>query len=536
MTTRTTRAERMAQPRAADAIKTLAEAAGGCVRPIQLRRTNLDTGRAEPVLVPCGSPLESVCRSCAERCKSLRAQQCREGWHLDDEPVIPPAPPDGWQTWLLEKRAELQVLRDQAAASGQDTAELDELIRELDAELAKTGIRGHPDPAKKNGAKRKRSTRRRQDAPALPRRKVAAQTTGKVYTAKDGKTFRPSMFLTLTLDSYGKVREDGTPANPDSYDYRRAARDVLHFAALADRFIQNLRRYEGFDVQYFGTVEPQRRLAPHLHLAIRGTVPRADLRQVIAATDHQVWWPATEEVQFEGEHQPVWHEGTGNYVDPDTGEVLQSWDDALDAIGPAHQPRHVVRFGPKFDAQGVLAGSKDSGRCIRYLTKYLTKHISGCHSSETEAQQRHADRLVDELRYEPCSPRCANWLRYGIQPKGARKGQRPGACRGKAHRADNLGYAGRRVLNSRKWSGKTLADHRADRKAWLLDMLGLPDQNDTVRYRWEQVTPSDTDFMTHGRRMLHVLADRARWQSALAEARRRADEATGNLPATREAA
>jgi len=67
-------------------------------------------------------------------------------------------------------------------------------------------------------------------------------------------------------------------------------------------------------------------------------------------------------------------------------------------------------------------------------------------------------------------------------------------------------------------------------------MLGLPDQNDTGRYRWEQVTPSDTDFMTHGRRMLHVLADRARWQSALAEARRRADEATGNLSATGKAA
>ena len=29
----------MALPRAADAIKTLAEASGGCIRPVQLRRT-----------------------------------------------------------------------------------------------------------------------------------------------------------------------------------------------------------------------------------------------------------------------------------------------------------------------------------------------------------------------------------------------------------------------------------------------------------------------------------------------------------------
>ena len=106
---------------------------------------------------------------------------------------------------------------------------------------------------------------------------------------------------------------------------------------------------------------------------------------------------------------------------------------------------------------------------------------------------------------------------------------RPGACKGKAHRADNLGYGGRRVLVSRKWSGKTLADHRGDRKAWLLSMLGLPDSDDTGRYRWETVSPADQDFMTHGRRMLHVLADRTRWRAALAEARSRAEElsATG---------
>jgi hypothetical protein len=110
------------------------------------------------------------------------------------------------------------------------------------------------------------------------------------------------------------------------------------------------------------------------------------------------------------------------------------------------------------------------------------------------------------------------------------------ACKGKAHRPDNLGYAGRRVLVSRKWSGKTLADHRGDRKAWLLSMLGLPDPEDKGRYRWEPVTPADADFMTHGRRMLHVLADRARWQAALAEARRKAQEATGERFATGRAA
>ena len=128
------------------------------------------------------------------------------------------------------------------------------------------------------------------------------RTTGKVYTAPDGKTYRPSMFLTLTCDSYGKVADDGTPADPASYDYQRAARDALHFAALFDRFIQNLRRFLGYDVQYFAAIEPQRRLAPHAHIALRGTISRADLRQVIAATYHQVWWPSTDTVRFDGDH------------------------------------------------------------------------------------------------------------------------------------------------------------------------------------------------------------------------------------------
>ena len=97
----------------------------------------------------------------------------------------------------------------------------------------------------------------------------------------------------------------------------------------------------------------------------------------------------------------------------------------------------------------------------RYLTKYLTKQVADCHQAQTGAQQAHAARLAEALRCQPCSPRCANWLRYGIQPKNARPGL-VRCCKGKAHDADHLGYAGRRVLVSRKWSGKTLADHRAD--------------------------------------------------------------------------
>jgi hypothetical protein len=111
-----------------------------------------------------------------------------------------------------------------------------------------------------------------------------------------------------------------------------------------------------------------------------------------------------------------------------------------------------------------------------------------------------------------------------------RPGLVPGCCKGKAHDCDHLGYAGRRVLVSRKWSGKTLADHRADRQECLLAALGVL-ATDAARYRWELVEPGDPDHMDHARRVLHAVADRARWQIALAEARRRAYLATEQLSA-----
>ena len=183
------------------------------MRPIQLRRTDLHTGQTEPVLVPCGHTLAAVCPSCAERNRMLRAAQCREGWHLDREPVVQADEPDDEQRMWIEMRATSRRQRDHADTADQTAAD-DELIGELDEEITRSRMRGNVLPARP--VRRQRSTRRRQDAPDLPRRKIAPRTVGKTYTAADGKTFRPSMFLTLTCPSYGRVQSDGTPADPDS--------------------------------------------------------------------------------------------------------------------------------------------------------------------------------------------------------------------------------------------------------------------------------------------------------------------------------
>ena len=54
MTQRTTRAQRLATPLAREVVRELAVTNGGCLRPVQLRRTDTQTGQVEQVLVPRG--------------------------------------------------------------------------------------------------------------------------------------------------------------------------------------------------------------------------------------------------------------------------------------------------------------------------------------------------------------------------------------------------------------------------------------------------------------------------------------------------
>ena len=340
------------------------------------------------------------------------------------------------------------------------------------------------------------------------------RTTGRVFTAPDGTEYRPSMFVTLTLPSYGKVRY-GVPVDPGSYDYRRAALDALLFPRLLDRFWQNLRRAAGYRVQYFSAIEAQRRLAPHLHAAIRGAIPRATIKAVARATYHQVWWPSFEQAVYV-ERVPIWDSQLHGYVDPDTRAVLPTWGQALDELDadPHARPAHVLRFGTQLDIQGLLGGSVEADQTVRYLCKYLTKAVADTYSPGPDAPadpayQRHIDRLHEQVRWLPCSPRCANWLRYGLQPDSPGPGLVPGSCSSPAHERDNLGLGGRRVLVSRAWTGKTLTEHRADRAAVVrmaLEAAGIEppqarrmaadtlDESGQARYRWDDVPLQDRDY------------------------------------------
>ncbi len=287
----------------------------------------------------------------------------------------------------------------------------------------------------------------------------------------------------------------------------------MHFAALLDRFVQNLRRCVGWDVQYFSTVEPQRRLAPHWHAAIRGSISRAELRAVAEATYHQVWWPNHDEIKYSGDNRPVWDPRAKGFVDPTTREPLPTWDEALDQV---ERPAHVARFGVQVHSKGILGGTEEAGRHIGYLTKYLTKSIGECFDAQTSRQEDHAERLCAELAVTPCSPQCPVWLLYGVQPKGARLSMEPDKCKGKAHKRSTLGVAGRRVLVSRKWSGKSLADHKHDRKEFVRQLLadvGITGDDQPKRVVWNNVQPGDPNVPPRPHLLLRAVAERRRWKA-----------------------
>jgi hypothetical protein len=128
--------------------------------------------------------------------------------------------------------------------------------------------------------------------------------------------------------------------------------------------------------------------------------------------------------------------------------------------------------------------------------------------------------------------RCANWLLYAVQPKNAHGRLRPGNCKGRIHQKTTLGIGGRRVLVSRDWSGKTLADHRADAHASAKALLGTTDTADTAPaadptvagpapVAWEMAHPDDPDLPPLEHRLLRAISQRIQRRGQLAAARQR---------------
>ena len=128
-------------------------------------------------------------------------------------------------------------------------------------------------------------------------------------------------------------------------------------------------------------------------------------------------------------------------------------------------------------------------------------------------------------------------MRYGIQPKDAGPGLDGAVCTAKAHTRECLGIGGRRVQVSRHWSGKTLAEHRADRATVVREVLtaagidppdadrlatSVLEEDGLPRFVWEEIPVHERDYV---RVVAGTVLQARRWRAEYEQAKRLADEA-----------
>lgn len=100
-------AELAVLPLSTDVALAIAEQHGVCVRPIAMRRIDATTGRTDIIPVSCSSTRDDHCRPCADKARRLRMAQCREGWHMETEPVIQRRKATETQREVMAARADL---------------------------------------------------------------------------------------------------------------------------------------------------------------------------------------------------------------------------------------------------------------------------------------------------------------------------------------------------------------------------------------------------------------------------------------------
>ena len=113
---------------------------GVCIRPVLRKVTDRATGEQHMVPIPCGATRDYRCPPCAAKARRVRMQQCREGWHLEEDP--------------LRADAEGQGAPDHQSDAPPDVHLEDEHEDDQDESA---------------GYRRVRSTRRRTDVVELPR-------------------------------------------------------------------------------------------------------------------------------------------------------------------------------------------------------------------------------------------------------------------------------------------------------------------------------------------------------------------------------
>ena len=462
--------------------------------------------------------------------------------------------------------------------SGHQVADLDDGIAEVEQAIAAEGPARRHRPAtrpRRRGPGRRadrprriRSTRRRQDVPDLPRQKVDPRTVGRTYTGPDGTVHQPSMWLTLTLDSYGPVHSiparpavhlpppaqptttrcsaprstrprTTTGAPPGTPCTSPGCSTVLAEPAPRGRLERPVRRLR----RAATPARPARPLRhprhhPPRHAATRSPPPPTTRCGGRPPTDRAT--PL--------DRPPVWDADASAWIDPDTRTPLPTW-----ARGPRRDRR---RPGRRAGARRpVRAAGQGQGRRARHArTSTAPSATSPSTSPKTpptatpitsDPQREHLDRLWHELRVTPCSDRCANWLLYGIQPKKAHDQAPPRPLQRPGPPADHPRH--RRPPRPRSPAtgpakpSPTTAPTPAPGSAPSSASATSADQTDAGRptspatpapVAWEMARPDDPDLPPLEHRLLRAISTRIQRRRELDAARERAAQYLADRSAT----
>ena len=264
------------------------------------------------------------------------------------------------------------------------------------------------------------------------------------------------------------------------------------------------------------------------------------LEQVLAATYHQVWWPSTDVMRYPDHNLPDLGRTTHDLrrpghracrCPPGTRPSTPSTT-TTDAEPAARRP-----LRPAGRHKGVLGGTPEADELIGYVTKYLTKSVDDCHETTTDRQTPPRPALAGTAGHAVLAAvRELAALRRPAQGRQTQPTPRP--LQGAGPPTTTLGIGGRRVLVSRDWSGKTLADHRTDARAWVRAALGVSDDEPTgdtpagqaSPFAWEMARPNDPDVPPVAHRLLRAISARVQNRAAIEAARARERQATADDP------
>lgn len=201
-----------------------------------------------------------------------------------------------------------------------------------------------------------------------------------------------------------ETKRIGTPVDPDTYDYEKAARFNSHVSRLFTVLVQKLRRLTGEALQLVRVIEFQRRGLAHVHALVRGEVSPDILRLAVRGG-----------------------------INPHTGRRVSGTTSG------------GFSFGPQCDVRNV----EDAGRVGAYMRKLLTYAVKATGDDLTgQSFHAHAMEAAASLTVD-CELNC---------------GERGAACR--IHRSARRGWGFRgHVLATTKSWGLTFAAIRAARQS-----------------------------------------------------------------------